>query len=246
MSVPATHPPPPPPLTRTQSADVTPRPPMSSGGTSLVDPPRLPLRGAGPWEGPFLYKAVTLWGQQGHGDSTLWESFTKTFLPVPVPIIFRSSPGSPAQGWLGLEGLHLPPPFTCQAKTMEQDRSGSELKLPGRKARCKKMPLWPQGEGLRETLYPTPTLPAPCPGQGQWEGAWEVTHSMKQEVSTMPAPRHGCSWMSGTLPTSPGPHPCDEPSGRIKTGAQGPVDGLCPCSEAPRVKSQKYSFVQYP
>ena len=118
-----------------------PRPPKSSGGNSLVDPPRLPLRGAGRWEGPLLYKAVTLWGQGGHGDSTLWESFTKTFLPIPVPIIFRSSPGSPAQGWLGLGGLHLPPPFTCQAKTTEQDRSGSELKLPGRKARCKKIPL---------------------------------------------------------------------------------------------------------
>lgn len=71
---------------------------------------------------------------------------------------------------------------------------------------------------------------------------------MKQKSALCQHPPlpHGCSRVSGTLPTSPSPHPCDEPSGRIKTEAQGLVDGLCPCSEAPRVKSQKYSFVQYP
>ena len=52
-------------------------------------------------------------------------------------------------------------------------------------------------EGLRETLYPTPALPAPCPGQGQWEGAWEVTRSMKQKSALCqhpppPMDAHGC------------------------------------------------------
>lgn len=163
-----------------------------------------------------MYKAVTLWGQGGHGDSTLWESFTKTFLPVPVPINFHSPPGSLAQGWLESEGLHLPPPFTCQAKTTEQDRSGSELKLPGRKTRCKICGL--MDEGLRETLYPTPHYLPLLSGQGQWEGSWEVTRSMKQEVSTMPAPTHGCSWVSGTLPASPGHIPVTDPQEESKQG----------------------------
>lgn len=69
---------------------------------------------------------------------------------------------------------------------------------------------------------------------------------MKQEVSTI-ASTHPWMLMGVWDPTRlPRPHPCDGPSGRIKTGAQGLVDGLCPCSVAPRVKTQKYSFVQYP
>lgn len=67
------------------------------------------LRGAGPWAGPFLYKAVTLWGQQATVIQLYGQPLQKPFcLSQRLPSL-HFSPRSQAQAWFESECLCLTP-----------------------------------------------------------------------------------------------------------------------------------------
>lgn len=101
--------------------DLRPCPHLAPEGVMSLTCPPMPLKeqllwwflpgsdGQNQGRGRFLYKAVTLWGQGGHGDSTLQGSFTKTFLSIPTYSLSTSFLSHRPEGVSGrLTPVHLP------------------------------------------------------------------------------------------------------------------------------------------
>lgn len=185
---------------------------------------------AEPWEGAFFVQRCNIVGTGGHGDSTLWESFTKTFLPVPNPI-------SPLFSWVtGLRVVWVrtlyPTPVHRSSQHHEQGRAWIRTEACSQRAQMEEeASLAPPVKDSGRLLHPKPYR-TQGKVRGKVHGRWPILWRKKPEISQ---PFMDLATGSRTLPSFPDKHPLGGPSEGVEKVVWGPLDRPWPCSVAPRV-----------